>query len=109
MIKVTIFRNSEGEAIGFQLNGHAGYSEYGTDIVCAGASVLAQNMVNSIEAFTDDKFTLDIDENSGLLKFTFEESSSSEAQLLINSFILGINSIIESGNEKYISIKYKEV
>ena len=35
--------------MGFEITGHAGYAEYGQDIVCAAVSVLALNMANSVE------------------------------------------------------------
>ncbi len=44
------------------MQGHAGYAARGSDIVCAAVSVLAQNTVNSIEHFTQDSFTADVDE-----------------------------------------------
>ena len=37
-----------------EVKGHAGYDEYGKDIVCAAVSVLTVNMANSVEKFTDD-------------------------------------------------------
>ncbi|MFQ8841000.1 MAG: ribosomal-processing cysteine protease Prp [Clostridium fessum] len=39
-----------------EVNGHAGYDEYGKTIVCAAVSVLTVNMANSVEKFTDDQF-----------------------------------------------------
>ena len=44
MITVKIKRNSENEIISFELNGHAGYSSSGKDIVCAAVSAVT-NMV----------------------------------------------------------------
>ncbi len=109
MIMVTIFRDGYDNLKGFELSGHAGYSESGSDIVCAGVSVLTLNTINSIEAFTEDEFTLDQNEHTGYIKFSFSGEVSSESLLLINSFVLGINSMIEAGNEDYIKIDYKEV
>ena len=40
MIKVTIYQNSKQEISGFTLQGHAGYAENGSDVVCAAVSVL---------------------------------------------------------------------
>ena len=65
MIKVTIYQNSEGEITGVSIQGHAGYADNGSDIVCAAVSVLAQNTVNSIEQFTEDRFSVDVDEKEG--------------------------------------------
>ena len=54
MLKVTVYQDSDGQALGFQISGHSGYAEAGSDIVCAAVSALAENTVNSIEAFTED-------------------------------------------------------
>ncbi len=54
------------------MQGHAGYAPRGSDIVCAAVSVLAQNTVNSIEHFTQDSFTADVDEENGGLYLKIE-------------------------------------
>ena len=109
MIMVTIFRDGQDNPIGFEMSGHAGYAENGNDIVCAGVSVLALNTINSIETFTEDEFTFDQNEEDGFMKIYLTGEVSSESKLLIQSFVLGINSMIEAGNEDYIKIDYKEV
>ncbi len=48
MTKITIFRNHDGEYLGFDCLGHAGYADEGEDIVCAGISALVINTINSI-------------------------------------------------------------
>ena len=48
-----------------EVKGHAGYDEYGKDIVCAAVSVLTVNMANSVEKFTDDSFKGSVDEKTG--------------------------------------------
>jgi len=40
MITVKIKRNDKNEIISFELNGHAGYSSNGKDIVCAAVSAV---------------------------------------------------------------------
>ena len=60
----------------FLVTGHAGYAKYGKDIVCAAVSVLAQNTVNSIEHFTQDSFTADVDEENGGLYLKMEPGYS---------------------------------
>lgn len=109
MIKVTIYKNSNNEYVGFKSMGHAGYAEHGQDIVCAGVSALTINFVNSIEKFTEDKFELKTDEKKGLIKFSFKEKISPEAKLLMNSMILGIQGILKDYKTDYIHIVFKEV
>ena len=65
MTKITIYRNENREVERFTCSGHAGYSEYGTDIVCASISVLVINTINSIEAFTSVAYTCEADEETG--------------------------------------------
>lgn len=49
MIKVAFFRR-EGSLIGFESEGHAGYAEYGSDIVCAAVSAVLITAVNGLES-----------------------------------------------------------
>ncbi len=110
MINVTIFKDSSDEYRGFSLVGHAGYAESGSDIVCAATSMLATNAVNSIESFTDDVFSCDVDEETGLLSMSFSgKHISNESKLLVDSLVLGLESIKESYGDTYIKISYKEV
>lgn len=109
MIRVTIYSDKEQIIKGFEVCGHAGFSESGNDIVCAAVSVLAQNTANSIEEFTHDGFETELDEDKGRLKLMLSDDVSSESDLLMKSFELGINSIINDGNSNYVKIIYKEV
>lgn len=108
MISVTIYQDSEQNITGFAMQGHAGYDQSGSDIVCAAASVLAQNAVNSIERFTDDSFTVDINEENGELYVRLEPGYSPETALLLDSLILGLQGIEEEYME-YIDVIFEEV
>ena len=44
MTRITLFR-SRSHAIGFEAEGHTGYAEEGSDIVCAAVSALTQGAV----------------------------------------------------------------
>ena len=52
MIQVTVFRNRNEKYIGFDCKGHAGYANYGEDVICAGVSALVINTVNAISRYT---------------------------------------------------------
>ena len=88
---------------------HAGFSEKGCDIVCSAVSVLIINTLNSIETFTEDKYDLVSDEEKGFMQVEFFDKLSSEADLLIRSMILGLQTIQNDYNRKYIHVKFKEV
>lgn len=99
---------SENDIVcGYLLQGHADSGEYGYDIVCAAVSVLAINTVNSLEqlALVQPQVVSD-DENGGYLKVTLSQADAKKpaAQLLLNSFELGIRSIIDNYQE-YITIE----
>lgn len=111
MIKITIYKNQEDEYVGFQCKGHAGYDDNGHDIVCAAVSILVLNTVNSIEQFTYDKFKGEADDKTGFIEFMFHSEPSAEAALLIDSMILGLESIqkVYNKDEDYVQISFKEV
>ena len=109
MVKTTIIKDSSSGYRGFRFIGHAGYDEYGKDIVCAAASVLAQNTVNSIETFTEDKFRCQVDEKKGMLTFRFTGSVSEESKLLMDSMVLGLTDVKNQYGRKYLKLQFEEV
>ena len=110
MINVTIFKDSSDMYRGFSLVGHAGYTESGNDIVCAAVSMLSTNTVNSIDELTEDKISCHVDEDTGLLSMSFNgKIISNESKLLVDSLIIGLESVRESYGDTYIKISYKEV
>ena len=109
MISVTIFENQEEQITRFHCIGHADYAEPGSDIICAGVSVLVYNAINSIELFSDSLFELEMEEKSGLIDFAFLNDSDENAQLLLRSMILGLQGIQEDYGDKYIVLEFKEV
>ena len=109
MTNITIRKNSDGDYVGLELNGHVGSGDYGKDIVCASISVLGINIVNSLEEFTSDEVECIADPKEGIIKLTFKEQISKEADLLMKSFELGITSIYKQYGNDYLNIKFEEV
>ena len=95
MIEVIIYRTKNHEYTGFDVEGHAEYGEYGKDVVCAAASILVINTINSIARFTTDKTSLIQCSERGLVNFRFEKKASHDAHLLIHSMIYGLQTIEE--------------
>ena len=104
MTKVTFYQNSENQCVGFTSEDHAGYAQEGEDIVCAGISALVINTVNSIEAFTEDEFTVDVDEASARIHFMIKNKPSKESLLLLNSLILGLQRMEDEQYTEFIDI-----
>ena len=108
MTLVDLYRDGKSqEIVGFKVSGHAGFAEAGEDIVCAAISTLTINTVNSIEAFTSDKFELNTDEDGALIELKMS-SISNETRILLQAFELGMNSIAKD-NAQYLLINIKEV
>ena len=107
MIKVEINKkNNVIESI--HCKGHAGYAEEGYDIICAAVSVLTVNTINSIEKFTEDAFKAEAKDGMVRWKFT-ELPLSKEANLLMDSLVLGLMDIQENYGKKYIKIIEKSL
>lgn len=109
MTKVTIYKDNQGDVIGFEVKGHAGYAESGSDIVCAAISILTCTACNSIENYTKDSFGLEEAEEKAYMKFILNENPSKEAKLLLNSMTLGLSELAKQYKNKYLKLKFKEV
>lgn len=107
MIKVTIWKKNKN-ILGYDIVGHADFSEYGSDIVCSAVSALATTCINAFEEilnFKQIEYTL----QEGKINFKLNDNFSDEgAQLLLKSLDLGLRSIYQS-YEDNIAIFYKEV
>lgn len=112
MIEVTVSVDSEHHYIGVTMSGHAGYADdhqEGQELVCAAASALVLNMANSVEHFTQDRFSADMDDTAGYFRFVFTGTVSAEGALLMNSLIFGLEDLEEAYGEPYIKIRFEEV
>ena len=105
MIEISRIKNEQGENVGFRCSGHAGFAKHGKDIVCAAVSVLVLNTINSIEAFTEDKFSCAQEEKSGLTEFIIVSEVSQESTLLMDSLFFGLKGIEHDYGKRFISVK----
>lgn len=104
MITVSIYKNADGIYTGFKTSGHAGFAQYGQDVICAGVSALVINTINSIDTFTSDKFELNTDEESGFIEFKILTDISKGSILLLKSLVLGLQGIREENGHEYIKL-----
>ncbi len=87
-----IIETSGGRIVGFEISGHSGYSESGSDIVCAGVSALAQTALMGLVELLKLEPSYRIDEATGLLRLDLPESTA-DAQLILKTMELGLSSI----------------
>jgi len=105
MTKVTFFKRN-GVYIGFDAEGHAGFADKGEDIVCAAISILTINTVNSLEEINHED--VDASMKDGNLEVRLKSNREASSQVLIESLILGLNSIRKEYGNKYVKVVYKE-
>lgn len=102
MIRV-IVKKQRDSITGFHIEGHSGYAGHGSDIICSAVSALAITCVNSIEEFTEDRFSVETDEERGLVDLEVI-AASAETQLLLRSMLLGIQGIEMTYSSQYVMI-----
>ncbi len=109
MTSITIYKNKDNLYTGFDCVGHAGYADAGEDVVCAGVSALVINAINSIGSFTEEKFSVDTEEESGRIVFRLEVPSGHDSYLLLQSMVLGLQGIMNQYGNAFITLDFKEV
>lgn len=82
-----------------RMQGHAGKSIRGQDIVCAAVSALTCNLINSLQELTDNHIRADT--SSGMTVIEWEELSEL-GKLLVDSWLLGLTDI----NREYDCISF---
>jgi len=119
MIKITFYhkgKQADGSLnlVGFESRDHAGYSEHGTDIVCAAVSMLTLNTVNAIDELTDNDVYITFHED-GYLKLMAKKTLDSDGYLLMQAYLLSIRNTYEEyfnddlNENEFINIKFEEV
>ena len=108
MIKVDILKEVENIKQ-VTVDGHADFSEHGSDIVCAGVSAVVFGLVNAIDELDED-VVFDIsasEDETGHLTYRSLKSTNSE-QLLLQAMLVALKTIEENYSE-YITIETREV
>lgn len=110
MTKITFHKTKAGEYRGFICNGHAGYADYGKDIVCASISVLVINTINSLEEITGERMEVMADEETGTIQCSFADQPLKEtSKVLMDSLVLGLTQIEKQYGKKHCKLTFEEV
>jgi len=105
MIKATIVIEN-GKYKSFNCEGHAGFARKGKDIVCSAVSILTINTFNSITELAGVRAQEEI--RDGFLSWEFIDECNYEAELLMNSLILGLD-LIQKEYNNLLKFETKEV
>ena len=75
-----------------KVRGHANYAPHGQDIVCAGVTALTQTLVESLETLTGNEIKYDMSPGRVDIEIM---NPDEDAQLLTDSFLVGIEMIVD--------------
>lgn len=99
-----------GEIAGFEVTGHTGYAESGSDIVCSAVSALTQTAVLGLTEVLKLPVALEVKEARicCMLERGLNESAGREARVLLETLRLGLRSIADTYGT-YLKLTEKEV
>jgi uncharacterized protein YsxB (DUF464 family) len=103
------FEKKNNKFISFHIHGHAGYDEYGKDIVCSAVSAISITIVNGITEVLGINAPYEM--NDGFLSLDLKGLSDEEidkCSVLMKTIFLGFKSMYVNYSE-YIKITIKEV
>ena len=102
MIKATFYKRGEILS-GFEIEGHSGYAEEGSDIICASVSSVAYMAVNTITDVIGEK--ADISISDGYFRF-ITESKRNETRVVLEGLKLHVSALADE-YKQYIICKEK--
>ena len=105
MIKVT-FESHNDVITGVCISGHSGYSEQGSDIVCAAVSSASIMTFNTITEIM--KIKADVTENDGFLRFNLSDQGAVKSAEILKGLKLHLLGLSEQ-YKTYIKVKFSEV
>ena len=106
MIKAKFFKDNQGNLSGFDISGHAGYAEEGSDIICAAVSAIAYTAVGYFDEKKICGTKPNYSEHSGHMKLLLsqEESNTNEAKVILEATLIGLKQIELSYGSDYIVV-----
>ena len=109
MIHVEVYRHGD-EIQGFSVSGHAGYAEYGQDIVCSAVSALTESTANGITEIAHLPFEVTDDEDTVccMKKGELNESQKHDAKILLETFVLSVDRIRKAYGQ-YLKISNRRI
>lgn len=99
MITITLQRDKEKRITGFDISGHAGYGEAGSDIVCAAVSALAQSALLGLLDYDAQHVQYDVGEGS-LSVHVMKDGVAPQA--ILRAMELGLTEISQQYSEYVI-------
>ena len=110
MTEITITKNRNGEIVKYLVDGHTGYSDAGTDIVCASVTTAALTALNGLTDVVGISVGYEVRDGylECILPAEMDETSRFGARVLLESMALTFRDLKQQYGE-YISITELEV
>lgn len=94
---------------GIESRGHSGYSQRGSDIICAAVSTLMQALVLGLEDIAKvQSLHVDADERVPVIRATWPVSEQKRISLLTDTAAASLKQIAHE-NPKYVKISTEEI
>lgn len=108
MIKAEIYVSGSGNIVGFNISGHSGFSQSGTDIVCAAVSSAAYMTVNTLTEVLGADVDVNVDDRLGIMRASVSEKDVSRCSDILVGFKMHLI-LLEEMYSKNIKVNYVEV
>lgn len=106
MTKIVIYK-SKSHIVGFEISGHTGYAEEGSDIVCSAVSSMSQMVVVGIKDVLKLNAFVEISDGYLKLKLSQNDVGNECAEVLLKAFEKSLKEIVkEYGN--YVKMEVKK-
>ena len=91
MIQVDVYSDSKGCTTGVEVKGHAGYDEYGKDIVCAAVSAVTLTCALGLRDILGKQGTYDSE--NGFMNVNIADKADEQSELLVKTMLQGLKMI----------------
>ena len=106
MTSVTFFKR-QSVFCGFEVSGHSGYADVGSDIVCAAVSAVTEYMLEYLQAYCAENAAVTVDEQSACVR-VMSHRPDDEVARHINIMHSTLSELFKQYGE-YVRIQVKEV
>lgn len=108
MIKAEIYVSESGNIVGFSVLGHSGFSQSGTDIVCAAVSSAAYMAVNTLTEVLKADVDVNVNDKLGIMRAFVSEKDTLRCSDILNGFKMHLI-LLEEMYSKNVKVNYVEV
>ncbi|MGN1195936.1 MAG: ribosomal-processing cysteine protease Prp [Acutalibacteraceae bacterium] len=103
---ITVSFYVKKDTVGFEMSGHSGYAEEGSDIICSAVSSCAYMTANTATEILG--LNPEIKVKDGYMKLIFNDAEALKAKDILNGFRLHMNALADEYPE-YIDCKTRNI